>query len=266
MKRMRVIPTLLLDRNGGLVKSVRFGKRTYIGDPINAVRIFNEKEVDELILLDIDATVDSKGPNYAVIEDIVSEAFMPVAFGGGICSVEQMATILRSGVEKVVLNAAPHGNPSLIGEAVARFGRQSVVGGIDVKKSLFGKYSVFTHSGKRNLGKSPTEIAMQLERSGVGELMVYSIDRDGTRVGYDIPLLQGVASGVGVPVIACGGAGTLDDFIEAHEVAGCSAVAAGSMFVYQSSTQGVLINYPTRDQLDDHVFSRLQCNLESRTL
>jgi len=266
MIRMRVIPTLLIDRNGGLVKSVRFGKRTYIGDPINAVRIFNEKEVDELILLDIDATVDSKGPNFAVIEDIVSEAFMPVAFGGGVGTVGQMATILRSGVEKVVLNSAPHGNPSLIGEAVARFGSQSVVAGIDVKKSIFGKYSVVIQSGRKSLGKSPTEIAKQFEQSGVGELIIYAIDRDGMRSGYDIALLQSVASCVGVPVIACGGAGSLEDFVEAHDIAGCSAVAAGSMFVYQSSTQGVLINYPSRDQLDACVFSKLRCNIEPRVL
>ncbi len=260
MNRIRVIPTLLLDRDGRLVKTIRFGKRTYIGDPINAVRIFNEKEVDELILLDIDATLDARTPDYARIEDIVSEAFMPVAFGGGITSVEQMATVMRCGVEKVVLNAALHKNKDLIGEAASRFGSQSVVGSIDVKKAFFGGYIATSHSGKKRLSGIPEDIASYLERCGVCELIVTSMDRDGTRKGYDLPLLKGIADRVGIPVIACGGADSLEHFVEAHDIAGCTAVAAGSMFLFQSSTQGVLISYPTRNELETRVFSRLRCN------
>lgn len=258
MNRIRVIPTLLLDREGRLVKTLRFGKRTYIGDPINAVRIFNEKEVDELILLDIDATVDSRSPNYARIEDIVSEAFMPIAFGGGIRTVEEMASVFQCGVEKVVLNTALHTNSALISEAASRFGSQSVVGAIDVKKKIFGGFAATAFSGRRRLVKSPVDLAVEFEQRGVGELIVYSIDRDGTRMGYDIPMLKSVSERVGIPVIACGGAGTLDHFLEAHNVAGCSAVAAGSMFVFQSSSNGVLINYPTCTELETRVYSRLQ--------
>lgn len=257
---MRVIPTLLMDKNGGLVKTVRFGKRTYIGDPINAVRIFNEKEVDELVLLDIDATPNARGPNLALIEDIVSEAFMPVAYGGGVSSVSQMADALRCGVEKVVVNTAFHENPDLIGESAARFGSQSVVGCLDIRRGIFGGVSLVTHAASRKSKEDVFRMAEAWCSAGAGELLVYSVDRDGTRGGYDIRALKSIAERVEVPVIACGGAGCLEDFVSAHDHGKCSAVAAGSLFVYHSSTLGVLINYPTREELDTRVFSKLLCN------
>jgi len=257
---MRVIPTLLIDGNGGLVKTIRFGKRTYIGDPINAVRIFNEKEVDELVLLDIDATLNARGPNLHLIEDIVSEAFMPVAYGGGISSVSQMADALRCGVEKVVVNTAFHQNPGLIGESAARFGSQSVVGCLDIRRGIFGGVSLMTHSASRKFQGDALRIAEAWCSAGAGELMVYSVDRDGTRRGYDISALKQIAERVEVPVIACGGAGSFEDFVSAHDKGNCSAVAAGSLFVYHSSTLGVLINYPNRAELDTKVFSKLLCN------
>lgn len=249
MRRVRIIPTLLVDSSGGLVKTVKFGKRTYIGDPINAVRIFNDKGVDELVLLDIDASREGREPNYALIGDIASEAFMPMAYGGGVTAPAQIQRLLRCGLEKVVLSTAAHENPDLLREAAGQSGAQSIVACIDVKRGPFGP-SVVTRGGKAKTRLSPREAATRAVEAGAGEIIVQSVDRDGTFEGYDEPLLASIAGRVDVPVIALGGARNLDDFHRAVAGAGCSAAAAGSMFVFQGATRGVLISYPAETELD----------------
>ncbi|MFO0012775.1 MAG: AglZ/HisF2 family acetamidino modification protein [Planctomycetota bacterium] len=256
MQRIRVIPTLLLDSNQGLVKTIRFGKRTYIGDPINAVKIFNDRGVDELILLDIDATNDGREPNYPLIEDIVSEAFMPVAYGGGIQDRNQMARLLRSGLEKVIVSSSAITKPELIRHASDRFGAQSVVVCLDVKKTLLFGNQIFIKSGKQRVAMSPCAAATQAESLGAGEILVYSMDRDGTFQGFDIDLVRSVASSVKLPVIACGGARNLEDIVKVVCDGKASAVAAGSMFVYQGAARGVLISYPSESEMS-HVFEEI---------
>ncbi len=248
MRRVRIIPVLLLDSAGGLVKTVRFGKRTYIGDPINAVRIFNDKGVDELILLDIDATREGREPSYSLIEDIAGEAFMPVGYGGGITSVAQIQQLLRCGLEKVVLSTAAHENPRLVRDASRESGSQSVVVCVDVKRSLFGPV-VVTRGGGSKIKLSPQEAASRAVEAGAGELIVQSVDRDGTFCGYDESLLASITCRVPVPVIALGGARTMEDFHAAVAAAGCSAAAAGSKFVYQGIGRGILISYPSELEL-----------------
>lgn len=249
MLRTRVIPCLLL-RNGGLVKTVKFESPRYVGDPINAVRIFNQKEVDELIFLDISATAAGRGPNFDLIRDIASEAFMPFGYGGGVSSVDEVRRLVGIGVEKVVLNAAAVHRPELIGEAAEAAGSQSVVVSIDVKKSLLGRYEVVTHNGRRRTGLSPVDWARKAEALGAGEIVVNSVDRDGTMKGFDVALLRQVTAAVGVPVVACGGAGSLDDFAAAIREGGASAVAAGSMFVFHGKHRAVLITYPDYAELE----------------
>lgn len=256
MRRIRIIPTLLIDAASGLVKTVKFGKRTYIGDPINAVRIFNEKGVDELVLLDIDATRDGREPNYDLIEEIGSEAFMPVGYGGGIRSVEQMQRLLRSGVEKVIVSTLADEDPDVLQRASDQFGSQSVAVCLDIRKGLLGP-RVVTRAGRANSKLTPVAAALRAVKAGAGEIIVQSIDRDGTFSGYDEALAASIARSVEVPVIALGGARNLDDFYSVISSAGCSAAAAGSMFVYQGAERGVLISYPTEAQLAD-LYSRLR--------
>ncbi len=244
----RVIPCLLLSGRG-LVKTVRFRDPKYVGDPRNAVKIFNEKEVDELVILDILATPEGRRPQFELIREIVSEAFMPVAYGGGIRSVEDARAMLQLGVEKVIVNAAAVETPALVGAAAREFGSQSVVVCIDAKKSLFGRHEVHTHGGRRNAKLAPAAFAREMEDQGAGELVVHSIDRDGTMAGYDLELVRAVASAVRIPVIACGGAGRLDDLRAAVQEGGASAVAAGSLFVFHGKHRAVLISYPTQDAL-----------------
>ena len=247
MNRKRVIPVLLIDRDGGLVKTVRFGKRTYIGDPINAVRIFNDKEVDELVVLDIDAGKDNRAPNVRFIEDIVSEAFMPISYGGGISTVQQMRELNRAGAEKCILRTAALTHPELVEQAASEFGSQSVVACIDYKRNWLGNTTVASSSG--NHKQAPVALASELVQRGAGELIVQSIDRDGTFQGYDIELLRSIVSAVRVPVVACGGAGSIQHLRSGIVEAGCDAVAAGSMFVYQAQHRGVLISYPGQQEL-----------------
>lgn len=255
--RPRVIPTLLMDRDGRLVKTIKFGKRDYIGDPINAVQILNRKEVDELVLFDIDASRNGGEPNYERIEGIVSEAFMPVAYGGGIGSMAQIEALYRCGIEKVVLSAVLEKGTELVTEAAARFGEQAVVACLPVKSGLFSGPTVRLQSGKRNTKSDPIELARALVEAGVGELILYSIDRDGGYTGYDLDMLRQLTDVIQVPVVACGGARGIEDFYAAINDAGCSAVAAGSIFVYQSRGRGVLITYPRPDALHDELYSRL---------
>jgi cyclase len=250
--RIRVIPSLLIHK-GGLIKSVQFKSYKYIGDPINAVKIFNEKEVDEIVVLDIDATKENRPPNFEAITEIASEAFMPMAYGGGITTLEEIKKILHSGFEKVILNKSLHSNLSLVTQAANLFGSQSVVASIDIKKGFLGKYKVYTDNGKNSTKFTPVEFSKMVEQAGAGEILINNIDADGTYKGFDISLIKEIASAVNIPIVAMGGAGNLEDFYKAKQ-AGASAVAAGSMFVFQRPHQAVLISYPSQKELKDKVF------------
>lgn len=249
MLKTRVIPCLLL-KNQGLVKTTNFKDQKYVGDPINAVRIFNEKEVDELVFLDISATIENKKPNFKLIADIASESFMPFGYGGGIRDLNDMKELFNLGVEKVIVNSYAIENPEFIKKASDLFGSQSVVVSIDVKKTLLGKYEIYTLSGKKNTKIDPIAFAKQVESVGAGEVFLNSIERDGTMQGYDIDLIRKVSEAINIPVIACGGAGKLEDFTDAVKKGGASAVAAGSMFVFHGKHRAVLINYPSVQVLE----------------
>ncbi len=244
MLQHRVIPCLLL-KNQGLVKTVRFSAPKYVGDPINAVKIFNDKEADELVFLDITASLEKREPPFQIIQDIANEAFMPMAFGGGIRSIEQIRRILQIGIEKVVINSYAIENRGFIRQASAEFGAQSIVVSIDVKKKLFGRYEVYSHSGTRSTGLDPAEYALEVEQYGAGEIILTSIDRDGTMSGYDAALIKLVSKSVSIPVVALGGAGSVEHFTEAVR-AGAAAVAAGSFFVFHGKHRAVLITYPSK--------------------
>ena len=248
MLKTRVIPALLF-KDQGLVKTIQFKNPSYVGDPINAIKIFNDKEVDELVLLDITASVQGRGPSFELIEEIASECFMPLGYGGGIRSLDDIRRILATGVEKVILNSAALSDPALIEAAARAAGSQSVVVSIDAKKKLLGGYEVYGANGSRGTRRDPAVFAREMQERGAGEILVNSIDRDGTQKGFDLELIRRVAEAVSVPVVACGGAGTLEHLREAVG-AGASAVAAGSMFVYVGKHRAVLINYPQYRELE----------------
>jgi cyclase len=252
MIRPRVIPALLL-KGQGLVKTVKFKDPKYLGDPINIVRIFNDKEVDEIVLLDIMATPENRGPQYEVLKNIASEAFIPLAYGGGIRSMDDVRMLLSIGIEKLIMNTASVESPSLVREVADHAGSQAAVVSIDVKKNLLGKYEVYTRCGQMKLGLDPIKHAIDMEKMGAGEILINSIDRDGTMQGYDIELTRKVADAVSVPVVACGGAGNLNHVAEVIKDGHASAAAAGSMFVFQGPLRGVLISYPTPTELKQHV-------------
>ncbi|MEM7102343.1 MAG: AglZ/HisF2 family acetamidino modification protein [Bacteroidota bacterium] len=256
MRRIRVIPVLLI-QNGGLVKSIKFKKHKYVGDPINAVKIFNDKEVDEIAILDISASKEKRAPNIEKIKEFAAEAFMPMAYGGGITTLDQIKRILFEGVEKVVLNTSALKSPDLITQGAGQFGSQSIVVSIDVKKTLFGKYKVMGNCGMKSTGLDPVQFAQKMEKAGAGEIFLTSVDRDGTYDGYDIDLIQQVADSVNIPVIACGGAAKVPDFYTAVSKGKASAVAAGSLFVFQGPHRAVLINYPPQEQLKKELFLKL---------
>jgi cyclase len=242
--RPRIIPVLLLHRNQ-LYKTVRFKEPKYVGDPRNAVRIFNDLGADELVLLDIDAARERTAPNFELIEETVSEAFMPVGYGGGIEDFESARRILRIGVEKVILCTAAAESPELVGETSRAFGAQSVVGCIDTQKQRFRGHQCFAGGGGQRLAQTPAELAVQLVEAGAGEIVVNSIDRDGTFGGYDLDLIKAVSGAVSVPVIACGGAESYEDLARVVHNSGASAAAAGSLFVFQRPHRAVLITFPT---------------------
>lgn len=249
MLKTRVIPCLLMSK-GGLVKTVKFKDPKYVGDPINAVRIFNDKEVDEMVFLDIGATASGSGPNFELLADIATEAFMPFSYGGGITSIEQIKKLYNLGVEKVILNTITATNPSLVREAASIAGSSGVVVSIDVRRSWLGKYSVCIRNGRGTLKTDPVPHAREMERLGAGELLINCIDRDGMMGGYDLELIRMVASAVSVPVVAVGGAGELRHFREAVDN-GAAAVAAGSMFVFHGKHRAVLITYPKYRELEE---------------
>ena len=250
MLRPRIIPCLLL-QNLGLVKTVKFKKPTYLGDPINIVKIFNDKEIDELIFLDIMATVENKRPPFNLLEKVASEAFMPLGYGGGIRSLEDIKTILNLGIEKVVINSYAFENCEFIRRVADFVGSQSVVVSLDVKRNIWGKYELFAHGGRKATGLDPVKFAVEMEKNSAGELFLNSIDRDGTMLGYDLDLIKRVTSVVNIPVVACGGARTAKDLSAAINQGGASAAAAGSMFVFQGPHRAVLISYPTLRELGE---------------
>lgn len=239
----RVIPVLLVS-DGYLVKPHRFGKERYIGDPINAVKIFNEKQVDELVICDIDASPQGTGVNFALIEDIASEAFMPVAYGGGVASVDDAKRIVSIGIEKVVLNSVVDRAPHVVTEISDALGGSSTVVSIDARKRMTGGYDAYSLRGTIKSGLTPVDAARRAENLGAGEIILQSIDRESTFSGYDAKLIAAVVGEVSVPVIALGGASGMPDFVEALG-AGAAAVAAGSMFVLNGKHRAVLITYPT---------------------
>lgn len=249
MLRTRVIPTLLLQDNV-LVKTVRFKQASYVGDPRNTVRIFNEKEVDEIIILDITASKKKRQINFKLIEQLASECFMPMAYGGGIHSVDDAKRLFALGVEKVSLNTAVFDNPALVTELAKEFGSQSIVGAMDVKKPWLSSNKVY-RLGKTNTKRSPVEHAQYLEHLGVGEILLTAIDQEGTFQGYDLELTQQVVDAVSVPVITSGGAGDVEHLRQGVKEAGASAVGVGSMVVYQNPSRSVLIRFPERKLLDD---------------
>lgn len=249
MLRSRIIPCLLV-RSGGLVKTVRFKDDKYVGDPINAVRIFNEKEVDELIVVDIDATAQGREPDYALIENLAAECRMPLCYGGGVSSVEHAKRIMGLGVEKVALSAAAIERPALIREIAEQVGRQSVVVVLDVKRRTFGGYRLLTRNGRVDAKTAPVEFARLAEELGAGEIVVNSIDQDGTMRGYDLDIARQIREAVSLPMTVLGGAGSIEHMADAVNQLGVAGLAAGSFFVFKGQYRAVLISYPSSDARD----------------
>lgn len=246
MLRPRIIPCLLV-KDGGLVKTVNFGSPKYVGDPVNAVKIFNEKEVDEIIVLDIDATVKNREPNFELIRHLANECRMPFCYGGGVRTVDQAVRIIKSGVEKVAIGAAAVDCPTLISDLATHVGSQSVVAVLDVRRdSKTGRCSVWTHNGGRDAKVDPVELSQRLEALGVGEIVLNSIDQDGTMKGYDLDLVRRVRDAIGVPMTVLGGAGRLGDVEQLFGTFGTIGAGAGSLFVFKGVYRAVLINYPSR--------------------
>lgn len=257
MLRPRIIPCLLV-RNKGLVKTVKFGPSKYVGDPINAVKIFNEKEADELIVLDIDATVTGSAPDFVMIQKLAAECRMPLCYGGGVKTVELAKQIVGLGVEKVAISSAALSDPTLITAIATEIGSQSVVVILDVKKSLFGKYEVYTHNGQKSTGRSPVEFAKQAEELGAGEIVINSIDLDGQMKGYDLDFAVKVREAVCLPMSVLGGAGSLADIEALIHACGVVGAAAGSLFVFKGVYRAVLINYPSIIERDRLIRSSLK--------
>ena len=249
MLRIRVIPCLLLS-GAGLVKTVKFRSPKYVGDPVNIVRIFNELEVDELVLQDLDATPKGGGINFNLLEDIASECFMPFTYGGGVSSLEDAKRLFGLGAEKIIVNTHAFSRPEFVGRLAERFGSQAVVASVDVKRNMWGRYRVYSRGGREKTEYSPVQWAKRMEELGAGEILLSSIDRDGTFSGYDIELIRLVSEALSIPVIASGGASCLDDFHRAIHEGGASALGIGSMAVFQGPGLGVLTNFPKRDALN----------------
>lgn len=254
MLRPRIIPTLLL-KNDSLVKTSRFDKFTYVGDPANTLKIFNEFEVDELIILDIEASRSGLEPNYALLAEISGECFMPLCFGGGIRSIDQASKIFEIGYEKIAINTAALENPVFIQKLSKRFGSQAIVVSIDVSKNLFGKYSIHNNI-KQNL--SVKNFAKKAEDLGAGEILLTATNLEGTWLGFDLRLIKKISSEVSIPVIAHGGAGCIKDLLDAINIGGASAVAIGSMVTFQKKGFGVLINYPELEELEENFYSKIR--------
>jgi len=250
MLRPRIIPCLLV-KGGGLVKTITFRKPKYVGDPINAVRIFNEKEVDELMVIDIEATLEKRDPDYVMIERMAEECRMPLCYAGGVKTSAQVQRIVELGVEKVALSSAAIENPDIVSDAAECVGNQSIVIVLDVKKRVFGDgYEVMTHNGCHATGKSPIDLSRQMASAGAGEIVINSIDRDGLMNGYDLVLAEKLRKAISVPMTILGGAGSLNDIAQLIKLFGSIGAAAGSLFVFKGVYKAVLINYPTRAEKD----------------
>lgn len=245
--RPRIIPTLLID-DRDLIKTVQFGKRTYLGDPVNAVKIFNRKGIDELSILDIGATKNKREPDYEILKDIASEAFMPLSYGGGITTLDQVHELLKIGYEKVVINTALVRNPELIAKSADQFGSQSIVASIDAKK-IGSDYKCFISDGTEETKWNPVDLAKEAERLGAGEIIINSIDNDGMMNGYDIDLVKSVADVVSIPVIAIGGASGINDLKTVLQEGHAHAAAGGSIFVYYGRLKAILITAPSEKEL-----------------
>jgi len=249
MLHHRVIPVILL-QDKGCVKTVKFKNPTYLGDPKNIIKIFNDKEVDEIVILDINASIKRNKPNINFLKELTVECFMPVSYGGGISSFEEAKKLFSIGIEKIIINSFAFNNMEFIRKLTDYFGNQSIVISMDVKKNIFGHYKCYSMSGSKNTGIEPVEFAKIVEKNGAGEILLNSIDNDGMMQGYDIELIKKVSDSVDIPVIACGGAGKLKDFGDAVSRGNASAVAAGSFFVFQGIHRAVLISYPHYDELE----------------
>tara|TARA_B100001175_G_scaffold292249_2_gene277948 strand:+ start:53 stop:826 length:774 start_codon:yes stop_codon:yes gene_type:complete len=245
MLRPRIIPSLLI-REKGLVKTFKFKKSKYVGDPINAVKIFNEKEVDELTVFDIDATVLGNEPDYILIERLANQSRMPLCYGGGVKTVKQAQKIFALGIEKIALSSSVIHNPNLISEISERVGAQSVIVVLDVKKKLLGGYEIYTHNGTKGTGTNPLKFAQKAQELGAGEIIINSIDNDGMMNGFDMQLIDRVRKLVTIPITILGGAGSLDDLKKVIHKHGVIGVAAGSLFVFKGIYKAVLINYPSK--------------------
>lgn len=248
--RPRLIPCLSI-QDRGLVKTTKFANPRYLGDPINAVKIFNGKGVDELCILDITATKENKGPDFEYLKDIASEAFVPLSYGGGVTKLEQIEKLFYIGYEKVVINTAFALNPNLIKESAELAGSQSIVVSIDVKNELLGKRACYINSGSTKIKQDPVNLAKQAEALGAGEILLNSITLDGTMKGYDLELVKKISDSVSIPVIACGGAKDIHDFKKVLFEAGAHAAAAGSLFVYYGPQKAVLITAPEEKELEN---------------
>ena len=244
----RIIPVLLL-KGKGLVKTVKFKEPRYLGDPINAVKIFNDLKADELIFLDITASKEGRTISVDLVKDIGDEAFMPFGVGGGVNSINQIENLLKAGAEKIILNTSFYNNSQIVKEASNIFGSQSIVVSLDVKKTFFGKYECWIKDGSENTKAKPLDFARKMEDLGAGELIINSIDCDGLMTGYDLGIIRNIADSVAIPVVACGGAGDLNHLKSAYFDGKAHALAAGSMFVYHGPRKAVLINYPSKSEL-----------------
>lgn len=242
----RIIPCLLV-HNKGLVKTVKFKEGKYVGDPINAVKIFNEKEVDELMVLDIDASKKGYEPDYKMIENLAVECRMPLCYGGGIKTAEQAEKIFSLGVEKIAISSAVIDNPSIVKELAQKVGTQSVVIVLDVKKKMFGGYEVVTHNATKKTCIDPVKLTKELEELGIGEIVINSVDNDGMMKGYDFNIINKIKAVATVPMTVLGGAGSIADIGEVIKKYGIIGVAAGSLFVFKGKYKAVLINYPKHD-------------------
>lgn len=252
MLQTRVIPCLQL-RGESLVKTIQFNKFGYIGDPVNTVKIFNDLYVDELAFIDITATVEKRDPNYKILSEIADECFMPLSYGGGVDSLQKAENVFKIGFEKMILNSAPFYDLSVITQIAKIYGSQAIVIAVDVKKNFWGKYEVYSNSGKVNQKRDPKEWVKMVEEAGAGEILLTSIEREGTWKGFDNALIKQVTEVTQLPVIANGGAGSIESISAAVKNAGASAVALGSMVVYQAKDLGVLVNFPDREKLENAI-------------
>ena len=249
MLNNRVIPSLLLSNNG-LVKTIKFKKEIYIGDPINTIRIFNDKEVDELSLIDIHASKNKSGPNFQTIQRITDECFIPLSYGGGIRNIEDIKKIFKIGVEKVILNSSAISNPNLINEASKMFGSQSIVVSVDIKKDFFGKLNVIKPDNNKKISISVNDYILDMQDRGAGEILVNDINRDGVMQGMNLDFIKNISKKLQIPLIAAGGVGDLQHIKEGID-AGASAIAVGSFFVFNGPLKAVLISYPDYNTLQN---------------